>query len=125
MDRFGPTGKTGPPFEVDQFSRSEFWLNGSRPRILVVVPTVQARIIKSNKRQETGQDFYEAIQFSFGKLGHTKRLHDASRPLMNTPWPFEVSLKKEDILKDMKKWLAFVNFEVLLQSEQQSATIHV
>ena len=26
--------KTGPPFEVDQFSRSdrlEFWLNGSRP----------------------------------------------------------------------------------------------
>ena len=31
MDRFE---KTGPPFEVDQFSRSdrlEFWLNGSRP----------------------------------------------------------------------------------------------
>ena len=27
--------KTGPPFEVDQFSRSnrlEFWLNGSRPK---------------------------------------------------------------------------------------------
>ena len=36
--------------------------------------------------------------------------------VMNTPWPFEVSLKKEDILKDMKKWLAFVNSEVLLQS---------
>ena len=39
MDRFGPTGKvsekrTGTPFEVDHFSRSErseFWLNGSRP----------------------------------------------------------------------------------------------
>ena len=38
MDRFGPTGKvskkTGPPFEVGHFSRSdqsEFWLNGSRP----------------------------------------------------------------------------------------------
>ena len=38
MDRFGQTGKvskkTGPPFEVDHFSRldrSEFWLNGSRP----------------------------------------------------------------------------------------------
>ena len=38
MDRFGPTGKgfekTGPPFEVVLFSRSdrsEFWLNGSRP----------------------------------------------------------------------------------------------
>ena len=37
MDRFGPTGKvskkTGPPFEVVLFSRSdrsEFWLNGSR-----------------------------------------------------------------------------------------------
>ena len=29
--------KTGPPFEVDHFSRSdrsEFWLNGSRPRLL-------------------------------------------------------------------------------------------
>ena len=28
--------KTGPPFEVDQFSRSdrlEFWLNGSRPEL--------------------------------------------------------------------------------------------
>ena len=28
--------KTGPPFEVDHFSRSdrlEFWLNGSRPRL--------------------------------------------------------------------------------------------
>ena len=35
---------------------------------------------------------------------------------MNTPWPFEVSLKKVDILKEMKKWLAFVNFEVSLQS---------
>ena len=23
--------KTGPSFEVDHFSRSEFWLNGSRP----------------------------------------------------------------------------------------------
>ena len=36
MDRFGPTEKTGPPFEVDHFSRFdllEFWLNGSRPRI--------------------------------------------------------------------------------------------
>ena len=44
--------------------------------------------------------------------------------MANTPWPFEVSLKKEDILKDMKKWLAFVNSEVLLQSKQQSATIH-
>ena len=40
MDRFGPTGKsfekTGPPFEVDHFSRSdrlEFWLNGSRPSL--------------------------------------------------------------------------------------------
>ena len=39
-DRFGPTGKvskkTGPPFEVVLFSRSdrsEFWLNGSRPRL--------------------------------------------------------------------------------------------
>ena len=38
MHRFGPTGnvseKTGPPFEVYHFSRSdrsEFWLNGSRP----------------------------------------------------------------------------------------------
>ena len=40
MDRFGPTGKvfekTGPPFEVDHFSRSdwsELWLNESRPGI--------------------------------------------------------------------------------------------
>ena len=39
MDRFGPTGKVSkklsPPFEVDHFSRSdrsEFWLNGSRPK---------------------------------------------------------------------------------------------
>ena len=35
MDRFGSTEKTGPPFEVDHFSRLdllEFWLNGSRPR---------------------------------------------------------------------------------------------
>ena len=37
MDRFGPAGsfeKTGPPFEVVLFSRSdrsEFCLNGSRP----------------------------------------------------------------------------------------------
>ena len=34
MDRFCPTEKTGPPFEVDHFSRSdrsEFRLNGSRP----------------------------------------------------------------------------------------------
>ena len=32
--------KTGPPFEVDQFSRSdrlEFWLNGSRPRYILWV----------------------------------------------------------------------------------------
>ena len=36
--------------------------------------------------------------------------------VMNTPWPFEVLLKKEDILKDMKKWLALLNSEVLLQS---------
>ena len=31
--------KTGPPFEVDHFSRSdwsEFWLNGSRPMFYVV-----------------------------------------------------------------------------------------
>ena len=35
---------------------------------------------------------------------------------MNTPRPFEVLLKKDDILQDMKKWLAFVNSEVLLQS---------
>ena len=36
MDRFNRKRfeKTGPPFEVDHFSRSErleFWLNGSRP----------------------------------------------------------------------------------------------
>ena len=43
MDRFGPAGrvfeKTGPPFEVDHFSRSdwsEFWLNESRPGIKVL-----------------------------------------------------------------------------------------
>ena len=32
--------KTGPPFEVDHFSRSdrlEFWLNGSRPLVLALV----------------------------------------------------------------------------------------
>ena len=37
---------------------------------------------------------------------------------MNTPWPFEVSLKKEgkraNIAKDVKKWLAFVYLEVFL-----------
>ena len=30
--------KTGPPFEVDHFSRSdqlEFWLNGSRPMTII------------------------------------------------------------------------------------------
>ena len=47
---------------------------------------------------------------------------------MNTPWPFEVSLKKEDILKDMKKWLAFVSSEVLLQynknQQQYTANVH-
>ena len=35
---------------------------------------------------------------------------------MNTLLPFEVLLKKEDILKDVKKWLAFLNSQVLLQS---------
>ena len=45
MDWFGPTGKvskkTGPPFEVDPFSRAdrlEFWLNGSRPKFRPVRP---------------------------------------------------------------------------------------
>ena len=40
MERFSPSGKvkkkTGPPFEVDYFSRSdqlEFWLNGLHPII--------------------------------------------------------------------------------------------
>ena len=33
--------KTGPPFDADHFSRSdrlEFWLNGSRPGLPVVLP---------------------------------------------------------------------------------------
>ena len=35
--------KTGPPFEVVLFSRSdrlEFWLNGSRPRLLLILETL-------------------------------------------------------------------------------------
>ena len=48
--------------------------------------------------------------------------------VMNTPWPFEVSLKKEDILKDMKKWLAFVNSEVCCNhnnnQQQYKANVH-
>ena len=28
--------KTGSPYEVDHFSRSEFWLNGSRPMIKII-----------------------------------------------------------------------------------------
>ena len=47
---------------------------------------------------------------------------------MNTLWPFEVSLKKEDILKGMKKWLAFVNSEVCCNhnnnQQQYKANVH-
>ena len=43
---------------------------------------------------------------------------DLAKKVMNTPWPFEVSLKKEgkraNIAKDVKKWLAFVYLEVFL-----------
>ena len=42
--RGGGFEKTGPPFEVDHFSRSdllEFWLNGSRPNSIVPRATDQ------------------------------------------------------------------------------------
>ena len=40
--------KTGPPFEVVLFSRSdrvEFWLNGSRPKVAVAVVMVSVVVI--------------------------------------------------------------------------------
>ena len=59
---------------------------------------------------------YFGNRSDFGTSGCELKLIYLEKIVMNTPWPFEVSLKKEDILKDMKKWLAFVNSEVLLQS---------
>ena len=40
---FGPKLNGSVPFEVDHFSRSEFWLNGSCPTFNGYKPRIEAR----------------------------------------------------------------------------------
>ena len=62
--------KTGPPFEVDQFSRSdrlEFWLNGSRP-LNTLPQKLKNHCITSNLLLDHSSCFCPSSNSLFGHL---------------------------------------------------------